>query len=206
MIGLALAQYRPYWAMAQSAKWAAEPVVLLILYGTAALLVTAVGTRCQATLLEAPLRIGVVTGALGVIHVLLENFIDFGERGNGVLALSFMATTFVLWGVAGHLAERKLQRGLLGGAAGGAFCGAVGGMIGVTCGLALELLVHPPGDAYVATWAEFKRSGWSDSHAFAMANAFESASQHLLLSPIIGAILGGVAGLVRRIIVPKALA
>jgi hypothetical protein len=52
---------------------------------------------------------------------------------------------------------------------------------------------------YVATWAEFKQSGWSDVHAFAIANSLEAGFTHLLAGLVLGCILGAIGGGVARI-------
>jgi hypothetical protein len=41
---------------------------------------------------------------------------------------------------------------------------------------------------------EFKRSGWTDIHAFTIANTLDSALSHLIVGPIIGVVFGGPAG------------
>jgi hypothetical protein len=37
---------------------------------------------------------------------------------------------------------------------------------------------------------------WTDVHAFTIANTLDSALSHLIVGPIVGAIFGGVAGVV----------
>jgi len=196
MIVASIALYRPYLAMNQSFVQAIEPVAVLILYGIIAAWVTTDGGRWRKTVLSAPLSLGIVTGILDTAHIISENFVDLG-RWNGAVALSAMAISFILWGVAGYSSARE-QRLPVAGVIGGTWSGMVCSVIAVTCGLGLELFIHPPAENYVVTWGEFQRSGWSDVHAFRIANTLESGFEHLLLSPIMGAIFGGVAGLFGR--------
>jgi hypothetical protein len=69
----------------------------------------------------------------------------------------------------------------------------------VTFGFVWEFYLITPKPEYVVTWGEFKRSGWTDVHAFTIANTLDSALSHLIVGPIVGAIFGGVAGVVTRI-------
>jgi hypothetical protein len=47
-----------------------------------------------------------------------------------------------------------------------------------------------PSPTYVSTWSEFKQSGWSNAHAFAIANSLEAVLSHLVIGPIAGTIFG----------------
>ena len=196
MIFASIALYRPYLAMDQSMVQAIEPMAVLVLYGIIATWIPMDGGRWQRTLLSAPLNLGIVTGMLGMAHIFSGNFVDFG-RWNGTMTLSVMAISFMLWGVAGYSSARG-QSFPITGVIAGAWSGMVCSVIVVTSGLALELFIHPPAENYVVTWGEFKRSGWSDVHAFRIANTLESGFEQLFLSPIIGAVFGGVAGLFAR--------
>jgi hypothetical protein len=65
-------------------------------------------------------------------------------------------------------------------------------VIAVTAGFGKELFIAPPLPGYVVTWAEFKRSGWTDAHAFGIANALESGFTHLWMGPLIALMVGSL--------------
>jgi hypothetical protein len=68
----------------------------------------------------------------------------------------------------------------------------------VTFGFVLMFFEVPSLD-YVATWAEFKQSGWSDVHAFAIANSLEAGFTHLLAGLVLGTIFGAIGSGMARI-------
>jgi hypothetical protein len=89
-----------------------------------------------------------------------------------------------------------MLRGVLAGVSVAGICA----LIAVAAGCLIEFFVAPPAPAYVATWQEFGRSGWSDPRAFAVANTVDSGFTHLLLAPIVAALLSlGGAWIVLKI-------
>ena len=78
-------------------------------------------------------------------------------------------------------------------------------LIAVAGGFFVELLVVPPNPALVSTWAEFKRSGWTDPYAFGLANALDSGFTHLLIAPVVALIFGSVSSLLTRFLSAKAV-
>ena len=71
-------------------------------------------------------------------------------------------------------------------------------LIAVAAGFVLEFWMAPPNLTEVAGWAEFQRSGWSDVHAFAIANTLDSGSTHLLMGSLVALFTGWVAAMVVR--------
>jgi hypothetical protein len=143
--------------------------------------------------------VGIIGGALQIIHLALENF---GRRvgENSIVTLAFMLGGFLIWGVAGYLVTREggdVKAGIMASC----WSAMVSVLMAVTFGLILMSANIPP-PAYVATWSEFKQSGWSNAHAFAIANSLDAALSHLVVGPIAGTIFGilgvGVAKLLDR--------
>jgi hypothetical protein len=66
-------------------------------------------------------------------------------------------------------------------------------------GPVVEFYLATPQPEYVATWGEFKRSGWTDVHAIPIANTLDSAQSHLIIGPIAGAIFGAIGGVITRL-------
>ena len=108
-----------------------------------------------------------------------------------------MFTTFLLWGMAGFGATRKTASAAL-GLLGGCWSAVVSVLAAVSFGFVLMFFKVPSLD-YVSTWAEFKQSGWSDVHAFAIANSLEAGFTHLLTGLVLGSIIGAIGGGMARI-------
>ena len=103
----------------------------------------------------------------------------------------------LLRGVAGFVAARNTANWAL-GLLGGCWCAVVSVLLAVSFGFVLMFFEVPPLD-YVATWAEFRRSGWRDVHAFAIANSLDAGFTHLLAGFVLGSILGAIGGGMARI-------
>jgi hypothetical protein len=95
---------------------------------------------------------------------------------------------FLIWGIAGYWVTRKTGE-VKAGIVASCWSAMVSVLMAVTFGLIL-MSVNVPSPAYVSTWSEFKQSGWSNAHAFAIANSFEAVLSHLVIGPIVGTIFG----------------
>ena len=71
-------------------------------------------------------------------------------------------------------------------------------LIAVAAGFLIQFFVVPPKPEYVSTWSEFKRTGWTDPHAFEIANTLDSGFTHLIIAPVVALLFGGVASLLAR--------
>jgi hypothetical protein len=65
----------------------------------------------------------------------------------------------------------------------------------VVVGVALELFLWRISPESMLAWPEFQRSGWTDVHAFAIANALDSVISHLLLGPVVATVMGTIGSL-----------
>jgi hypothetical protein len=151
--------------------------------------------RSAALLLGTTL--GVIAGLIQIAHLAEEEFMDLGKIWNGVSALGLLLCTFVLWGIAGYRATRR-NAGIGSSALAGAWSAAVTISMLIAVGFLVEFYLSPPKPEYVSTWGEFQRSGWTDIHAFTIANTLEAAQSHLIIGPIVGAVVGGIGGLIAR--------
>jgi hypothetical protein len=77
-------------------------------------------------------------------------------------------------------------------------------LIAVAAGFLIEFFVAPPDPAIVSMWAEYRRSGWTDAHAFGLANTLDSAFTHLIIAPIVAMVFGGVGSLLAGFVRPAA--
>jgi hypothetical protein len=108
-----------------------------------------------------------------------------------------MLTTFILWGVTGFIAARSGQSTPT--SIWLAVWSAVVTMtIVVAAGFALEFFLSPTPPESMLSWPEFKRSGWTDVRAFAIANTLDAAFSHLLIGPVVAAIVGTAGSLLGR--------
>lgn len=180
---------------------AVEAVVALAAYGVAfATLPKRLGDQ-RATILRIGSGAAAVAGGLQVVHMALENF---GARAgeNAAVTLAFMLAAFATWAAAAYRASRADGAVATGIAAGCA--SAMGSMvIAVTFGLVLTMAGVPSAD-YVATWEEFKRSGWADARAFAIANSLDAAFGHLAVGVALGCIFGFLGGVVGSVAARRA--
>lgn len=180
---------------------AVEAAALLAIYGLAfAVLPGRLGEQ-RAMVLRTSGVAAALAGLLQVVHMALENF---GARTgeNAVVTVGFMLATFAVWAVAAYRASR-MEGGVATGMA--AACVAAMGtmMIAVTFGLALSL-AHVPAADYVASWEEFKASGWHSARAFAIANSLHAAFGHLAVGPVLGGIFGFFGGVVGSVAARRA--
>ena len=185
MAAIQVARYPPLLMLPGGRAFVIEPAVALLVY--AALIAAADGPARQA-------MFGVIAAAVQTAHLLTENTVHLGGGRDAMVTLAFMLATFTVWGVAGYRAGR-LVPGLLAG-----IWSAVATMsIVVAIGFAIEFYWIVPSPAEVVTWGEFQRSGWGDVRAFTIANTLDSAFSHLLIGPIVGAVVGVIGGAIARI-------
>ncbi len=140
---------------------------------------------------------GSLAGLIEMINIGLENGVPFIVRGPG-LPIAGMIILFAIWGMAGARTARQLgtiRSGLLTSV----MSAGVSMVIGGTAGFAIELFATSPEPAYVATWAEFKRSGWSEAGAFAIANTLNSGFSHLVIAPLVGIVVGSLGAWIGRL-------
>ena len=104
----------------------------------------------------------------------------------------------MLWGIAGYRAAHSTDS-LRSSAMAGLWSATVTMSMLILLGFILEFHLAPPSPEYVATWGEFKRSGWTDIHAFTIANTLDSAQSQFIVGPIAGVICGGIGGVVSRL-------
>jgi hypothetical protein len=196
MISLRVFFYRPLLAMPGGLKFVIEPALLLTVYALLVVWATSRADPLRQRILQIGTPLGVIGGVVQIVHISLENLVNFGAA-NGTVTLLSMFFTFLLWGVAGYRASRTTTiTGL--GVLTGSWSAIVTMLMTVTVGFALLFSSIPRLD-YVATWPEFQQSGWGDVHAFSIANTLDSGFSHLLIGPVVGALFGGVAGIVARV-------
>jgi hypothetical protein len=199
-IGMAIAaveRYPPFLAQPSSRAFLLEPVLALVAYACAVIvIVMRRGSAWEVELRNAAM-FGGLAGLIEMTNIAIENGIPFVVQGPA-LQISAMLVVFTLWGMAGAWTTRQVGT-MRSGVIASAMSAGVSMMIGVTAGFALEFFIAPPQPAYVATWAEFKRSGWPDAGAFGIANTLDSGFSHLVIGPIVGVVVGSIGAWIGRL-------
>ena len=196
MAAIAVARFPAFFVQPAARVYLFEPIGALVVYAVAIVLVARVNGQYSDAVLKTAIPLGFLTGILEVVNIGIENGIPVRVVGSAV-ALGFMVVVFTLWGVAGFLTARALgstRAGLLAATSSSCICM----LIAVAAGFAVQFFLAPPDPAGVSTWAEYKRSGWTDPRAFGIANTLESGFTHLVVAPIIATLFGGSGALLAR--------
>lgn len=192
-IAIGVHSYSAYWTQHGALTFVLEPVCVLALYAAAIAWIDGSTNALWTAILPMAFRIGLATALVEILSLSIEDNLLFRVSG-AIVPLTSMLTLFSLWGLAGWFGCRRLQS-FRAGLATAVSSAAICMLFGVAAGFFVELLIAPPSPTAVATWAEFQRSGWTDPHAFAIANTLDSGFTHLLLAPAIAAIVGGLGSL-----------
>jgi hypothetical protein len=194
LIGGDLLLYQPLLAQPNALTYVLEPVITLLAYAAVTLWVTRPDDQTWRMAVRTGTIIGLVGGILFIINLSSETFLDLPAPISIFATAPFFLGTFALWGVAGYLAARQtssVQLGLL-AAIWSAMCTI---LITITFGFSLGYLALPRLQQNLANSPEYARSGWSDLHAYALANLFDSAFAHLLTAIFIATVLGTLGSL-----------
>ena len=197
MVGIRVLFYRPLLAMPGGLAIVLEPTVALLVYAVLVVWATGNGRSRKRVVLIATSP-GLIAAAVQIVHIAAENFIRLGAPSDGIVTVGFMLATFLIWGTAGYRCARSTGS-IASGTLAGSWSAVVSMSIVVAVGIALEFYWTTPMPDYVANWPEFKCSGWTDVHAFTMANTLDSALSHLVAGPIVGAFVGGVGSVIARL-------
>ena len=185
--------------LAQTGAWGyvLTPVALLAAYAGVAGLLMRRGDSPRARGLQVGTALGMLAGSLWVVDLTDETF---APATGMLLSAPLLVGGFVLWGLAGFLAARG-SASLWPGLAAGIWAAMVTALLTVTLGFLLGLLAEPQLQQLLVTDPDYLRSGWSDLHAFTIANTLDAAASHLggalLLGTGLGAVGAVVGGLVR---------
>ena len=201
-MAVAAAERSPGWFLNPGAAWfLREAVLALVVYAGAIIVVVAHrGDDWDAEMRNAAL-FGSIAGVMEGLNVALEDSVGLAVHVPA-LQLVGMLVVFALWGVAGARTAKELNRfrpGVLAAVMSAGVCM----VIGVTAGFAMELFIMPPRPDYVATWDEFKRSGWTDAHAFGIANTLDSGFTHLWMGPLVALVVGAMGSAIGRVIATR---
>ena len=193
------ATYQQFFAMPGSSRFIVELVIVLAIYFAGIFWITSTDDAERGAALSVGTTFGLVTAALLIIHFAQENLITLPPgRATELFALFFIFAALVLWGTAGYATARRGAPVSAGATAG--LRAAVVCMLVLVAGGLLLTFFSIPSPNYVLTWEEYQASGWSDAHAFGIANTFHSAFMHMIVGPILGGIVGALGWAIGRAI------
>jgi hypothetical protein len=193
---IAVIYYPAFFQQHLAWKYLLEPLSMLAIYGFIAELVMRRSGKSWESIRRIAGVFGVITGIVEIANVVLEN-IDFGIPRGPLVSVAFMLLVFVLWGFAAAWSCRECNS-VRAGIACGVLSSGICMLIAVASGFVFQFFVFPPDPAKVATWAEFKRSGWTDPGAFGLANTLDSGFTHLIVAPFVALIFGSAGCLLLR--------
>lgn len=196
MTGVRVSRSPAFFSQSGARTFVLEAVCALLFYAVATVYLARTRGPYWDSILASAFVFGVITGIFEIMNVGIENGIPFVVRGP-LLSIGFMLFIFTSWGIAGFRTARSLKSaraGLLAAVLSAAICM----LIAVAAGFVVQFFLAPPEPTYVSTWAEFKRSGWTDASAFAVANTLDSGFTHLVIAPIVAFLFGGLASLIAQ--------
>jgi hypothetical protein len=196
---LAVARYPAFFEQHSAGVYLLELCVVLFLYVVATVFLFRVRGGVWNTILANASVFGVITGILETVNIGIENS-GIAAAHVPAFPIGFMVTVFSLWGIAGARTVRagnSIRAGIASAVLSAGIC-----MLIAVAGGFLELLVAPPDPAGVSTWAEYRRSGWTDPRAFGVANTLDSGFTHLVIAPIVAAVFGGIGSVFARFVKP----
>ena len=197
MAAIAVGRYPAFFAQRGARLFLLEPISVLLVYAVGVVVVARTRGPYWDAILKTAIAFGAFTGILEVVNIGIENGIPFGVPGS-VLPISSMAIVFTLWGIAGFRTARSLGSvgaGILAAVSSACICM----LIAVAAGFAVQFFLAPPDPSIISTWAEYKRSGWTDARAFGIANTLDSGFTHLVVAPVVATLFGSVGTALGRL-------
>jgi len=155
-----------------------EPLALLFVYA-------ALVARIARRRLRYATAWGVCSGVFSVAQIFQETYLHSPART--LLTWVFVIGMFLPWLLAGYQARTVIA---------GVWSAMISMLLTIAFGWS-ELLWDLPGAiARNLGSPDLARSGWTDLHAFAIADLLQAGFKYLLVGPIIGAVLAGLGVLV----------
>jgi hypothetical protein len=202
MAAFAIARYPALFEQHSAFVYVLELYGILLLYAVLTMYLVRVRGGTWNTILTNATIFGVLSGTLELMNIGLENAAPAATH-KPVVSIGFMAVVFLLWGIGG---ARTVGSGhsIRAGMATAILSAGICMLLAVTAGFIVEFFIAPPDPAAVSMWPEYRRSGWTDAHAFGLANTLDSAFTHLIIGPIVAVVFGGIGSLLTGFLRPAA--
>jgi hypothetical protein len=197
MMVIAMFMYPPLLTMPHAYSYIFELGIMLLIYVAFVLW----GTKLSQEIII--LRIGTLFGATAalfeIIHISIENFAHLNARAGTISTGLFMGALVLLFAFSGYcniLNQQNIIRGTLGALWSAVVCM----LIVITYGQSMlfwafdAIAKNDIGDP------DFNRTGWTDFHAFVIADIFEACFKVLFVAPILAIIFGLIGGAVALIV------
>lgn len=197
-------RYPPFWSQAGAWVYVCEPVAMLLVYSGLVVWGSEKRGEWWDTVLQIAVLFGMGAAAVDFVGLIVENGMVVHVRGPAV-QIATMLTLFALWGVAAWRAARLLgsiRAGLVTAVVSAGVCM----MVAVMAALIMQLFFVHPSVAEVAAWSEFKRSGWTNPRAFAIANTLDSGFMHFVVAPVVACITGGIGAVLGSVLPHRTVA
>lgn len=190
-IGMAVAavEHSPGWFdHPGAAPYFEEAVYALVVYASVIVIVVVKrGEEWDQELKNAAI-FGVIAAGVDTVNSVVDHIHSAAAFAPAV-NFTALLVMFSLWGLAGARTSRDHGH-FRPGVMTALMSAGVTMLIAVVSGFALELFIAPTSDA--STWAAFRRSGWTDARAFAIASTFHSGFTNLWLGPAIALVVGSI--------------
>jgi hypothetical protein len=187
MVIISTFMYPPLLTMPHFYTYILELGVMLPLY--IAIVLWATRPSTVLTTLRIAAFFGLMAGLLEIVHISIEDFGHMNAHAETVSTGIFMGGLFLLFAVSGYCITLN-RRNVISGMLGASWSAVVCMLIVMTYGLSQlfwsfgAIENHDIGDP------DFIRTGWTDMHAFVIADIFEACFKILLLGPIVGLVFG----------------
>ena len=177
-----------------------EPACLLIVDALVVIWATRPGDQVGQAVIREGTALGLIAGVLEIVHITVENYGHLDPRAESASTGAFLLGLLLLWAAAGYrvaLGTSRIGAAMLAGS----WCATVGMLLTVNYGFSQLFWDLPALERKNVLSPDFLRSGWTDLHAFTIADIFEAGFKVLLVGPVAGSILGALGGVAARLVV-----
>ena len=197
---IATFMYPPLLTMPHVYSYIVELGIILLVYIIIVIWVTRFSE--DINVLRVATFFGVIASLLEIVHISIEDFTHLDAHTGTVSTGIFMVGLFLIFAVSGFcttINKRKMFSGMWAASWSAVVCM----LIVMTYGLSQLFWSF---DAIAKTDIgnpDFTRTGWTDMHAFVIADIFEACFKVSFLGPILGIIFGLVGAAIARLFIRK---
>lgn len=197
---IATFMYPPLLTMPHFYSYILELGVMLLLY--IAIVMWATKPSIVLTTLRIATSFGAIAALLEIVHISIENFGHLNAHAETVSTGIFMGGLFLLFAVSGYRIM-LFKRNIISGMWAGSWSAIVCMLIVMTYGLSQLFWSFRAMEKHNIGNPDFSRTGWTDMHAFVIADIFEACFKILFLGPIVGIIFGLLGAVIARFFIGR---
>jgi hypothetical protein len=187
MMIIAVSMYPPFLTMPHSVSYILESGIMLFLY--IGIVIWATRPAVSPAILRMATFFGVIACLLEIVHISIENFGHMDSHTETISTGIFMLGLFLIFAVSGYrtmLYKRNIIPAMLAGSWSAIVCM----LIVTTYGLSQLFWSFGSMEKHNIGNPDFIRTGWTDLHAFVIADIFEACFKILFVGPVAGIIFG----------------